>query len=106
MKEDFRRICEKINDRDKAKHFLHSWLLRAESSGIRYLKKFAKTLRNWWEEFLNYFSEGVTQGFVEGINRAIRDVINRAFGFHKFEHASKAASFQNEDKIGLQFYWT
>jgi transposase len=84
MKEEFRMICEKINNRDKAERFLRNWLFRAEFSGIRYLKKFAKTLRNWWEEFLNYFDEGVTQGFVEGINRAIRGIINRAFGYHKF----------------------
>jgi transposase len=86
MKEEFRMICEKIKNRDKAERFLRNWLFRAEFSGIRYLKKFAKTLRNWWEEFLNYFDEGVTQGFVEGINRAIRGIINRAFGYHKFQN--------------------
>ncbi len=86
MKEEFRTICEKIKSRDKAERFLRNWLFRAEFSGIRYLKKFAKTLRNWWEEFLNYFDEGVTQGFVEGINRAIRGIINRAFGYHKFQN--------------------
>ncbi len=42
-------------------------------------------LRNWWHEFLNYFDERVTQGFVEGINRAIRGIINRAFGFRDFD---------------------
>ena len=31
--------------------------------------------------------ETLTELFgIEGMNRAIRDVINRAFGFHKFEH--------------------
>ena len=38
----------------------------------------------WWHEFLNYFCDRVTQGFVEGINRAIRGIINRAFGFCDF----------------------
>ena len=46
--------------------------------------KFVKTLRNWWQEFLNYFNNGVTQGFVEGINYAIRDIIRRAFGYRNF----------------------
>ncbi|GEM_PF-1464985 len=40
--------------------------------------RFTDTLRNWWHEFLNYFDDRVTQGFVEGINRAIRDIINHA----------------------------
>ncbi len=86
MKEQFRTICEKIKGQDRAERFLCSWLWQAEKSGNRYLRRFAKTLRNWWQEFLNYFDEGVTQGFVEGINRAIRGIINRAFGFHKFKH--------------------
>lgn len=86
LKEELRTMCEKIKHRDRAERFLRSWVLRAEASGIRYLKRFAKTLRNWWSEFLNYFVDGVTQGFVEGINRAIRGIINRAFGFHTFEH--------------------
>jgi len=78
FKEELRTLCEKIKPRDRAERFLRSWVLRAEASNIRYLKRFAKTLRNWWPEFLNYFVDGVTQGFVEGIKRA--------FGFHKFEH--------------------
>jgi len=86
LKEEFRTICEKIKDRKRANRFLRSWVWRAEASGSRYLKRFVKTLRNWWQEFLNYFEGGVTQGFVEGINRAIRGIINRAYGFHKFEH--------------------
>jgi transposase len=86
LKEELRTVCEKIKNREQAERFLQSWVLRAEASGSRYLKRFAKTLRNWWLEFLNYFVDGVTQGFVEGINRAIRGIINRAFGFHKFEH--------------------
>ncbi|MCP4527548.1 MAG: ISL3 family transposase [Aestuariibacter sp.] len=86
LKEEFRTLCDKIKDRDRAKRFLKAWLWRAEISTSRYLKRFAKTLRNWWHEFLNYFVGGVTQGFVEGSNRAIRGIINRAYGFHKFEH--------------------
>ncbi len=86
LKEEFRTICDKIRDRRQAERFLRAWVWRAIASGSRYLKRFVKTLCNWWLEFLNYFEDHVTQGFVEGINRAIRGIINRAFGFHKFEH--------------------
>jgi transposase len=41
---------------------------------------------NWWHEFLNYFDDRVTNGFVEGINRAIRVIINRAYGYRNFEN--------------------
>ena len=84
LKEEFRTICNKIKNRKQAERFLRAWCYKAEATGSRYLGKFVKTLRNWWEEFLNYFDEGITQGFVEGTNRAIRGIINRAFGFRDF----------------------
>ena len=84
LKEEFRTICNKIKDRKQAERFLRAWCYKAEATGSRHLGKFVKTLRNWWEEFLNYFDEGITQGFVEGTNRAIRGIINRAFGFRDF----------------------
>jgi len=42
------------------------------------------TLLNWWTEILNYFIERVTNGFVEGMNRALRAIIDRAFGYRNF----------------------
>ena len=86
LKEQFRTIGDKIKDKKRAERFLKVWVYEARATGIRYLKKFSKTLQNWWTEFLNYFDERITQGFVEGTNRAIRGIINRAFGFRNFEH--------------------
>jgi transposase len=86
LKEEFRTICDKITDRTRAQRFLWAWTGKALSTGSRYLIRFVNTLRNWWHEFLNYFDDRVTQGFVEGINRAIRGIINRAFGFRNFHN--------------------
>jgi len=86
LKEEFRTICDKITHRPKAQRFLWAWTAKALSTGSRYLMRFVQTLRNWWHEFLNYFDERVTQGFVEGANRAIRGIIQRAFGFRNFDN--------------------
>jgi transposase len=86
LKEEFRTICDKITDRTRAQRFLWAWTGKALVTESRYLIRFVKTLRNWWHEFLNYFDDRVTQGFVEGINRAIRGIINRAFGFRNFDN--------------------
>ena len=40
----------------------------------------------WWTEILNYFLERVTNGFVEGMNRALRAIIDSAFGYRNFEN--------------------
>ena len=86
LKEEFRTICDKITDKAQAERFLKAWTYKALATGSRYLIRFVNTLRNWWHEFLNYFDDRVTQGFVEGINRAIRGIINRAFGFRNFDN--------------------
>jgi len=43
------------------------------------------TLSNGWTEILSYFIERVTNRFVEGMNRAIRAIINRALGYRNFQ---------------------
>ena len=86
LKEEFRTICDKIKDKTQAQRFLKAWILKALATESCYLSRFVNTLRNWWHEFLNYFDDRVTQGFVEGINRAIRGIINRAFGFRNFDN--------------------
>ena len=86
LKEQFRTLADKIQDRPRAERFLRAWLYEAEASGLPHLVKFAKTLRHWWDEFLNYFNEGFSSGVVEGLNNAIRAIIRRAFGYHVFEH--------------------
>ncbi|MBT9142091.1 MAG: hypothetical protein DDT29_00484 [Dehalococcoidia bacterium] len=58
----------------------------AEATGNKYLRKFVNTLRNWWDEFLNYFDEHVTNGFVEGLNKAIGHIIRRACGYHVLDN--------------------
>lgn len=85
LREEFHTICNKIQERAQAQRFLKAWVWKAVATGSSYLLKFVKTLHKWWEEFLNYFHEGVTQGFVEGINHAIRDIIRRAFGYRNFD---------------------
>lgn len=86
LKEKFRTIADKVQDRQRAERFLRAWVYEAQASGLPQLLKFTKTLANWWAEFLNYFNEGFTSGVVEGLNNAIRGTIRRAFGYHVFEH--------------------
>lgn len=86
LKEEFRLICNKARDRQQAARFLRAWICKVRATGNKRLLKFVNTLLNWWDEFLNYFIDRVTQGFVEGINNAIRFIIRRAFGFRNFDH--------------------
>ncbi len=86
LKEEFRNKFEKIDDREKAERFLKAWVVKAKFAGNKYLNKFVKTLKNWWAQILNYFIERVTNGYVEGLNGAIRNIIRRAFGYRNFQN--------------------
>ena len=86
LKEEFRQIFERVNSREKAERFLKAWVVKAEYTGNKFLKKFVKTLKNWWGQILNYFYERITNGFVEGLNGAIRNIIRRAFGYRNFQN--------------------
>lgn len=84
LKEDFRTIFEKVVCREKAARFLHAWIRKAEATGDKYLARFLTTLKNWQDQILNYFIERITNGFVEGINNALRTTIRIAFGYRNF----------------------
>jgi transposase len=84
LKEEFRRIFETIYCRQKAARFLWAWVLKANSTGNKHLAKFVITLRNWWEEILNYFIQRITNGFVEGLNGALRTIMRIAYGYRNF----------------------
>ena len=86
LKEEFRLIFERIHDRERARRFLMAWIFKVQQTHNKYLLAFVKTLQNWWSAILNYFDERITNGFVEGINRAIRSIIWRACGFRNFDN--------------------
>jgi len=86
LKEEFRLIFERIHDQQRARRFLMAWVFKVQQANNPYLLAFVKTLQNWWQQILNYFDERITNGFVEGINRAIRAIIWRAYGFRNFDN--------------------
>lgn len=84
LKEEFRTIFEKIRCREKAARFLDAWILKAKGTGNKYLLKFVTTFKNWRKEILNYFTERITNGFVEGLNNGLRTMIRAAYGYRNF----------------------
>jgi len=84
LKEEFRAIFERIHCRDKARKFLAAWVLKAQYTGNKFLQKFVTTVNNWREQILNYFIERITNGFVEGLNGSLRNIIRAAFGYRNF----------------------
>ena len=86
LKEGFRKIFEKNQSPKEAGIELELWINWVEESKISKLSTFIKTLRNRWEDILNYFHERLTSGKVEGLNNKIKVIKRCAYGFVNFEH--------------------
>lgn len=80
MKEDLRLLWS-LPDKAAAEVHLSGRIARAEPSGIRMLKNFAKTLRSHRRGILAYYDHRISTGPLEGINKKIKTLQRQAYGF-------------------------
>lgn len=86
LKEIFRQLFNQTADRQRAESALQNWITQVEASGFKALQTFVKTLKNWWEQVLNYFESRHSNGFAEGVNLKIKMIHRRGFGYRNFQH--------------------
>jgi transposase len=84
FKESFRNLFNQNLDYQGAEEHLLEWVARVEASQFKSLQAFVKTLRNWWQQILNYFIERHTNGFAEGVNLKIKMLNRRGYGYRNF----------------------
>jgi transposase len=84
LKESFRDLFNANLSVQEAAVQLEHWMQQALATGFRALKTFVNTLSNWRPAILNYFVDGMSNGFAEGMNNKIKLVLRRAFGYHQF----------------------
>jgi transposase len=80
MKEDLRLLWSLPNKAAADAH-LQDWIARAEASGIRILKDFAKTLSTHKRGILAYYDHRISTGPLEGTNNKIKTLQRQAYGF-------------------------
>jgi transposase len=85
LKEAF-RDWYKLQSRTEAAQQLQCWCEWAETSGLPEMGKAAKTLRNWQEEILNYFTWRYTNAFTEGKNNKIKLIKRQGYGYGNFDN--------------------
>jgi transposase len=84
LKEELRLFWEQKNRR-KAAAFLEGWIRRAESTSIRMLHQFAKTLRFHRSGLLSFYRYPISTGPLEGTNNKIKTMKRMAYGFRDYE---------------------
>jgi transposase len=85
LKEDFRALFNQSIPKSDAEKLLKEWVTQVEASPFKALKKFVGTLRNWWQQILNYFVGRFNNGFAEGVNLKIKMLNRRGFGYRNFK---------------------
>ena len=79
LKEELRRLWDEP-DFESGEKFLFAWCRKAESTGIKAIRRMAKTLRLHRRGILNYFKHGITSGPLEGINNKIKAMLRKHYG--------------------------
>ncbi len=73
-------------DRATAKAALDDWYALVESYDVAELNTFARTIRQWEHQFLNYFDSRATNARSEARNLIIKQVKRSGFGFRRFDN--------------------
>jgi transposase len=85
LKEELRQLWSQTN-RKQAERFLETWCRTAESSGIRMLQRFAKTMRRHRNGLLNWYDYPISTGPLEGTNNKIKTLQRQAYGYRDMEY--------------------
>ena len=80
LKEELGEFWEQ-DSQEEAVAFLLDWILRAESTSIRILHQFARTLRIHSHGLLAYYDYAISTGPLEGTNNKIKTMKRQAYGF-------------------------
>lgn len=100
LKEELNEIWEQEN-REEAEALLMDWILDAESTGIRMLIKFARTLRIHALGILAYYEYPISTGPLEGTNNKIKTMKRQAYGFRDPEFLKLKILGIHETKYAL-----
>jgi len=100
LKEELRTFWNQPN-KMKAEKAIWSWIAKAESSGIRILKVFAKTLTIHIREILAFYDHRISTGPLEGMNNKIKTMKRQAYGFRDMEFFKLKIMALHETKYAL-----
>jgi len=95
LKEQLRLFWEQP-DRYKGEQFLKGWIGVARESGIKRLRKIAKTLEDHWDGLVSYFDHPISTGPLEGVNNKINVLKRKAYGYRDVEFLKLRILFIHE----------
>lgn len=84
LKEDLAQVWQQAG-KVSGRIVLDRWIAAAESSGIKQLMKFARTLQTHREGILNWYDHPISTGPLEGTNNKIKLLQRQAYGYRDLD---------------------
>jgi transposase len=100
LKEELNEVWEQ-DDQEAAQALLLDWITYAQSSGIRMLQDFARTLQAHAWGILAYYDHPISTGPLEGTNNKIKTMKRQAYGFRDPEFLKLKILGIHESKYAL-----
>jgi len=86
LKLEFKQIFDKTDSKQEAELKMEQWNKQAKELNNPHMNRFLKLWEKWKERALNYFPLKITNGVVEGMNKWIRTLIRKAYGYRNFNN--------------------
>jgi transposase len=80
LKETFRDLYRQP-DAQAGRGFLKAWITMAKNSRLAPMRKAAQTVREHWKGILRWFSTGLNNGIMEGLNSLLQAAKRKARGY-------------------------
>jgi len=100
LKDELNELWEQ-EDRESAEALLMDWIVYAESSGVRMLQEFSRTLRFHAQGILAWYDYPISTGPLEGTNNKIKTMKRQAYGFRDQEFLKLKILAIHEAKYAL-----
>lgn len=100
LKEDLQGLWRQ-KSLDKAKEFLGDWVAKAFASGVKMLKKFAKSLLAHRSGIFAWYDHRISTGPLEGTNNKIKVLKRKAYGYRDMEFFKLKIKSLHETKYAL-----
>ncbi len=86
LKESFLDIFSLEKKRDQAQKEIIDWIDNILLTKYKKLKSFARSVLKRMNEILNWFDFNISNAKSEGINKVIKTVLKRAYGYKNFDY--------------------
>ena len=83
FREEMTAIFNQSQTPQQADRRLKAWVRKVQASPLECFDGFIKTLFTHWQAILNYFTDRVSSGFVEGLNNKLKTLKRRCYGIKK-----------------------